>query len=96
MHASDNFLLVSAIETTFLNQPGPNLHEVFYDGHMISDEFNNERNLPSNSRVIGPERLKIAVFNLVSAIETTILNQSGPKLHKVFYSYKVSDYFDNE
>ena len=30
------------------------------------------------------ELLKIAVLNLVSAIETTFLNQSGPKLHKVF------------
>ena len=53
-------------------------------GHKISDEFDNERNLPSISRVIGPERLKIAVFNLVSAIETTFLNQSRPKMHKVF------------
>ena len=49
--------------------------------HKISDEFDNERNPPSNSRVIGPERLKIAVLNLVSPIETTFLNQ--PKLHKV-------------
>ena len=30
------------------------------------------------------ELLKIAVLNLVSGIETTFLNQSGPKLHKVF------------
>ena len=30
------------------------------------------------------ELLKIAVLNLDSAIETTFLNQSGPKLHKVF------------
>ena len=30
------------------------------------------------------ELLKIAVLNLVSAIETTFLNQSEPKLHKVF------------
>ena len=29
MRASVNFCLVSAIETTFLNQSGPNLHEVF-------------------------------------------------------------------
>ena len=30
------------------------------------------------------ELLKIAVLNLVDVIETTFLNQSGPKLHKVF------------
>ena len=30
------------------------------------------------------ELLKIAVLNLVSVIETIFLNQSGPKLHKVF------------
>ena len=47
----------------------------------ISDEFDNGRN---PSRVIGPERSKIAVFNLVSPIETTFLNQPRPKLHKVF------------
>ena len=35
--------------------------------------------------VIGPERLKIAVFNLVSTIETTFLNQCGPKLHRVSF-----------
>ena len=29
VRASVNFFLVSAIETTFLNQSGPNLHEVF-------------------------------------------------------------------
>ena len=37
-------------------------------------------NLSSNSSVTGVD----AVINLVSAIETTFLNQSGPKLHKVF------------
>ena len=63
----------------FLHQSGPNLHEVF-----ISDEYDGERNPPSNPRVIGPEILKIAVFNLASAIEPTFLNQTGPKLHKVF------------
>ena len=36
------------------------------------------------TRIIGPERLKIPVFNLVRVIETTFPNQSGPKLHKVF------------
>ena len=53
---------------------------------MISKEYVNERNLPNNSRVIGPDRLKIknAIFKLISKIETTFLNQSGPKLHKVF------------
>ena len=30
------------------------------------------------------ELLKIAVLNLVRAIGNTFLNQSGPKLHKVF------------
>ena len=38
----------------------------------------------NNSGVIAPEILKIAVFDLVSTIETTFLNQCGPKLHKVF------------
>ena len=50
--------------------------------------FDNERNPPGYSRVIGHERLKIAVFNLVNAIETTFLNLSGPKLHKVFMSIR--------
>ena len=46
---------------------------------------------------MGPERLKIAVYNLVSAIETSFLNQSGPKLHKVFIgTIKLSDEFNNE
>ena len=30
------------------------------------------------------ELWKIAVLNLVNTIETKFLNQSGPKLHKVF------------
>ena len=42
------------------------------------------KNLAGNSGVIGPERWEIAVFNLVSTIDTTFLSQSGPKLHKVF------------
>ena len=33
--------------------------------HKISDEFDNELYPHSNSRVSDPERLKIAVFNLV-------------------------------
>ena len=40
-------------------------------GHKISDEFNSEQNLPSNSRAIAPEILKIAIFDLVFTIETT-------------------------
>ena len=75
--------LVNAIETTFLNQSGPNLHEVFMGTRsQMSSIMSKIR--PSNSRVIAPEILKILVLNLVSAIETTFLNQSGPKLHKVF------------
>ena len=52
--------------------------------HKISDEFDNEQSRPSNTEVICPKLLKIAVLYLVSSIETTFLNQSGPKLHKVF------------
>ena len=48
------------------------------------EELNIEPNPNGNMGVIGPKRLKIAVFNLVSRIETTFLNQSGPKLHKIF------------
>ena len=50
----------------------------------ISDKFDSEQNQAINSRVIGPERLKIAVLNLVNPIETTFHSQSEPKLHKVF------------
>ena len=39
---------------------------------------------PVTGKLIALELFKIAVLNLVSAIETTFLNQSGPKLHKVF------------
>ena len=39
---------------------------------------------PVTRKLFDPELLKIAVLNLVSAMETTYLNQSGPKLHKVF------------
>ena len=39
---------------------------------------------PVTWKLFALELLKIAVLNLVSAIETTFLNQSGPKLHKVF------------
>ena len=39
---------------------------------------------PTTQKLFALELLKIAVLNLVSAIETTFLNQSGHKLHKVF------------
>ena len=39
---------------------------------------------PVTRKLFALELLKIAVLNLVIAIETTFLNQSGPKLHKVF------------
>ena len=64
---------------------------MFY-GLKIKDEFDNERNPPSNSRVTGPERVKIAVFNLVRAIEIN-LDQSCTKC---FNRYKISDEFDND
>ena len=83
--SSINFFLVSSIETAFLSQSGPNLHEVFI-GTSSRMSLIVSKIRPSNSRVIGPERLKLAVFNLVSAIETIFLYQSGPKLHKVFIS----------
>ena len=39
---------------------------------------------PVTRKLFALELLKIAVLKLVSAIETTFLNQSGPKLHEVF------------
>ena len=39
---------------------------------------------PVTRNLFALELLKIAVLNLVSAMETTFLNQSGTKLHKVF------------
>ena len=39
---------------------------------------------PVAQKLFALELLKIAVLNLVSAMETTFLNQSWPKLHKVF------------
>ena len=79
IHVSVNSFLVSAIETTFLNQSGPNLHEVFMGPRSRMSLIVSEIR-----PVIAPEILKIAVFDLVSKIETTFLNQSSPKLHKVF------------
>ena len=61
IHASVNFVLVSAIETTFLNQSGPNLHEVFMGTRSQMSSIVSEIS-PVTPRVIGPERLKIAVF----------------------------------
>ena len=80
---SVNSFLVSMIETTFLNQSGPNLPKVFMATRSRISSIMSEIG-PSNSRVNAPEILKIAVFDLVSTIETTFLNQPGPKLHKVF------------
>ena len=53
-----NFFLVRAIETTFLNQSGPNLHEVLMGIRSQMCLINP----PSSSRVIGPEILKITFF----------------------------------
>ena len=39
---------------------------------------------PVTLNLFAHELLKIAVLNLVSVIETKFLNQSEPKLHKVF------------
>ena len=39
---------------------------------------------PVTRKIFALELLEIAVLILVSAIETTFLNESGPKLHKVF------------
>ena len=77
---SVNFFLVSGIETTFLGQSGPNLCEVFMGTRSWINSIMNE------IRPVTPEllALKIAIFNLDRAIETTFLNQSGPKLYIVF------------
>ena len=55
------FNLVSAIETTFLNQSGPKVHR-FIDRHKLQDEFNNEQNLPSNTEVICPWIIENSCF----------------------------------
>ena len=75
--------LVSTIETTFLNQSGPKLHKVFI-GTRSRMSLIMSKIGPVTQKLFALELLKIAVLNLVSAIETTFLNQSGPKLHKVF------------
>ena len=85
VRASINFFLVSAIETTFLNQSGPNLHELLMDTRSCMSL------IVSKIRPVTPELLplkilKIAVFDLVSTRDTTFLNQTGPKMHKVFIS----------
>ena len=77
------FNLVSAIETTFLNQSGPKLHKVFIGTRSRMSSIMSKI-LPVTRKLFALELLKIALLNLVSAIETTFLNRSGPKLHKVF------------
>ena len=79
------FDLVSTIDTTFLNQSGPKLHKVFIGtSSQISSIKSKIR--PVIPKLFALDLLKIAVLNLVSAKETTFLNQSGPKLHKEFIS----------
>ena len=75
--------LVSTIETTFLNQSGPKLHKVFIDTRSRMSSIMSKIGTVT-WKLFALKLLKIAVLNLVSAIETTFLNQSGPKLHKVF------------
>ena len=75
--------LVSTIETTFLNQAGPKLHKVLIDTRSRMSSTMSKIG-PVTQKLFALELLKIAVLNLVSTIETTFLNQSGPKLHKVF------------
>ena len=83
VRASINSFLVSSIETTFLNQSGPNLHEVFMATRSwMSSIISKIR--PVTLELMPPDILKIAVFDLIVLTETTFLNQSGPKLHKVF------------
>ena len=79
--------LVSTIETTFLNQSGPKLHKVFIDTRFRMSSIMSKID-PVTRKLFALELLKISVLNLVSAIETTFLNQSGPKLHKVFIGTK--------
>ena len=75
--------LVSTIETTFLNQSGPNVHKVFIGTRsQMSSIFSGIQ--PVTRKLFALELLKVAVLNIVSAIETIFPNQSGPKLHKVF------------
>ena len=77
------FDLVSTIETTFLNQSGPKLHKIFI-GTRSQMSLIMSKIRPVTRKLFALELLKIAVMNLVSVIETTFLNQSGPKLHKIF------------
>ena len=75
-----NFVFFSAIEIKFLNQSEPSLHEMFM-GTRSRMSLILSKIRPVTLDLLA---LKIAVFNLVSATKTTFLNQSGPKLHKVF------------
>ena len=88
------FFLVSTMETTFLNQSGPNLHEVFMGTRSRMSSIVCEIRLVT--RVIGPERLKIAVFNLVSKIETRFSQLVCTKAAQSIYRHMTSDEFDNE
>ena len=66
---------VSVIETWFLNQSGPNLHEVFLGTRSRMNS------IMSKICQVTRELLIIAVWTL---IVTTFFNQFGPKVHKVF------------
>ena len=95
VRASVNSFLVGAIETTFLNQSGPNLHEVFMATRSQMSSIMSEI-CPVTPELMPLKYWKLAVLDLVSTIETTFLNQSGPKLHQSIYRHKISDEFDNE
>ena len=77
------FKFVRATETTFLNQSGPKLHKVYIGIRSWMSSIMS-RIHPVTRKLFALELLKIAVLNLVSVTETIFLNQSGPKLHKVF------------
>ena len=79
MLASVNSFLVSTIETTFLNQSEPNLHE------MLMGTRSRMSSIISKIRPVFPELLSLKYWKLpLLTIDSTFLYQSGLKLHKVF------------
>ena len=94
MHVSINFFLVSTIETTYLNQSGPILHEVFIGTESRMSSIMSE--IHPVTWVIGLERLKIAVFWPCWCNRDHISQSIWTRVAQGICGHKILDEFDND